>query len=293
MKSKGNIIIDHSSIPELVDIKLTDYCPYNCAFCYQDSTVRGKHAEHEEISYLIRELRNMEVIEVALGGGDPTLHPDFADILLEFHNYNIIANFTTKNLAWLRNPKEWVPIIKHSGGFAFSANKREEIEELSALIKLIPIRDIRRQYQITIQHVVGVDYSIKSILETAQNCNFTVTLLGYKTTGRGSDFKPKLKPDEAFEEVKKYLTKNRWLRLGIDTVLVQQWKKQLSKYVPDSLYTLEEGKFSMYIDAVAGTAGPSSFCDPKLMQPYNFSHYKLGHKGKTLTEIYQSFNEKD
>ena len=46
--------------------------------------------------------------------------------------------------------------------------------------------------------------------------------------------------------------------IGIDTLLAQN--TDLSGF-DERLYTLEEGKFSMYIDAVEGKVGPSSFAE--------------------------------
>lgn len=32
---EDNVVYEKSSLPELVDVKITDYCPYGCEFCYQ------------------------------------------------------------------------------------------------------------------------------------------------------------------------------------------------------------------------------------------------------------------
>ena len=54
-----------ATAPELVDIKITDYCPYECEFCYQDSTLKGKHASMESIKKIATELGKAQVLEVA------------------------------------------------------------------------------------------------------------------------------------------------------------------------------------------------------------------------------------
>ena len=36
--------------PELVDMKITDFCNMGCQFCYQSSTPNGKHGDYEYIS---------------------------------------------------------------------------------------------------------------------------------------------------------------------------------------------------------------------------------------------------
>src|SRR6185503_11282388 len=62
-----------SSAPELVDVKITDYCPFGCPFCYQGSTHQGLHADDEVLGALIRQLGELRVFEMAIGGGEPTL----------------------------------------------------------------------------------------------------------------------------------------------------------------------------------------------------------------------------
>ena len=83
--------------PELVDIKITDYCPIGCAYCYQDSTKEGGHGDWKFIESLAYSLKDMGVFEVALGGGEPTMHPDFVKILKKFRGYGIVPNFTTRS----------------------------------------------------------------------------------------------------------------------------------------------------------------------------------------------------
>ena len=66
---------DKASAPELVDLKITDFCPFNCEFCYMDSTLRGKHAPKQELDGVINQLSRMKVFEVALGGGGGQCDP--------------------------------------------------------------------------------------------------------------------------------------------------------------------------------------------------------------------------
>ena len=60
--------------PELVDIKITDYCPYGCTYCYQNSTLDGLHAKWEDLSAMVEKMKREHVFELAIGGGEPTLH---------------------------------------------------------------------------------------------------------------------------------------------------------------------------------------------------------------------------
>lgn len=99
-----------STYPELVDISITDYCESNCAYCYRGSTTKGAHALKRDIDDLLYVLYKWGVFEIAFGGGEPTTHPNFVEILKQCRAYNIVANFTTRNLDWIRN-MSWLSLI--------------------------------------------------------------------------------------------------------------------------------------------------------------------------------------
>src|SRR4029077_3448066 len=95
-----------ASLPELVDVKITDYCPHGCGFCYQSSTQKGKHACIGIIEKIFWELHRAQVFEVALGGGETTMHPEFVKILEIADGQGVTPNFTTFNMAWTQDEKK-------------------------------------------------------------------------------------------------------------------------------------------------------------------------------------------
>jgi len=249
-----------ASVPELVDVKITDYCPVGCKFCYQDSTASGKHAD--KMGDLTYAIGKMKVFEVAIGGGEPTLHPDFVKILSGFRAYGVVPNFTTKLLHWLRDPKIWTKVIEAVGAFAYSVDDGEDVDELAALLTHNGIP----KEKASVQYVMGSNYALEPVLEAAGRHRLRVTLLGYKTTGRGKDVKPT--DYNGWITVARRVQQRFYLTLGIDTALAAEYEAQLEKEgVPKLLFTTQEGKFSMYVDAVEMKCGPSSYCDPGLMRP--------------------------
>jgi len=82
-----------------VDIKITDYCPFGCPFCYQGSTVKGIHADFEELKKAIDFfVDKVGVFEVILGGGEPTLYPHIEDLLLYLlTEKKVNVGITTRN----------------------------------------------------------------------------------------------------------------------------------------------------------------------------------------------------
>lgn len=240
--------------PELVDIKITDYCPFGCAFCYMGSTTEGSHAEAKYLFDLLRRLSNMDVLEVALGGGEPTLHPHFVQILRRARECNIVPNFTTKNLGWLQGD-EAEEILDLCGSFAYSVGSVKEMEKF--------VEACKNTYQGTVHYVMGstpLD-EFEEILKMAQETYRKVTLLGYKTTGRGDQFKPH--DHKGWVDVVAKGMDDWMPSIGIDTVLASDYEEEIQATLgtPKWLYYTQEGWRSMYVDAVAQKAGPSSFCD--------------------------------
>lgn len=245
--------------PELVDLKITDYCPFDCPFCYQDSTKKGQHAHYyEQIYPVIRALSELKVFEVAIGGGEPTMHPEFDQILKECRWNNIVPNFTTKSLDWLKDRERCSSIMETAGAFAFSVISPDDVDKLAALVDKNDIEP----HQVSIQVVMGVHDRDKfeEIIRRANKSDLRVTLLGYKTNGRGADCVP-IAYDWWADVIKdnspKYFTP-----ICIDTALAEQYKDKLDELgIPEWSYHTKEGKFSMYIDAVTGSVAPSSYCD--------------------------------
>jgi radical SAM protein with 4Fe4S-binding SPASM domain len=58
-------------------VELTYRCNLDCFFCYNDLGLRGKPMSREQYFRLFADLREMEVMNLTLSGGEPLAHPDF------------------------------------------------------------------------------------------------------------------------------------------------------------------------------------------------------------------------
>jgi MoaA/NifB/PqqE/SkfB family radical SAM enzyme len=256
-----------ASAPELVDIKFTDFCPFSCDFCYQDSTLQGKHASMENIRYIVQKLKEAEVFEVAGGGGEITLHPNFAEIVKLFKDNGIVFNFTTRNYHFFKNT-EAHSILDNCGAIAFSINSVDDLKKVQAACMDVSHPKVNLhayQSSINLQYVMGTTNLevLKDILIESANKNLNITLLGYKTVGRGDSFIPENYDGwmDVLREVKKSLLKEgKYLQVSIDTALAAQYKEELEDMgVNLKTFHTTEGNFSLYIDAVNKTMGPSSY----------------------------------
>ena len=174
-----------SSLPELCDISITSFCTKGCAYCYQESSEQGSHADLAHILEVIDVLAEHHVFEVAIGGGDPVEHPEFEEIILYCQMRGVVPNFSTRSLKWMTEP-EAQEIVKNIGGFAFSVATGAQA---SAFVRVYKHREIKKG---TFQYVLGSSplEEFEAILRIAGEAKIPVTILGYKRVGRGVTFDP-------------------------------------------------------------------------------------------------------
>lgn len=255
-----------ASRPELVDIKLTDFCSFGCSFCYQGSTLQGKHASWENIEFIVSELSKAKVFEVAIGGGDPLEFPDFPRVLKMFHDAGVVPNFTTKFPAKVR--KIWPEISQYVGGFAYSAETPGQIRMASKVLHTVPTEKVNLHYVMGL----GDREHFEEYLRAADEVGYRVTLLGYKTTGRGKDVVPH-PYDWWIDSVNSLIREGTCPNLSIDTPLAEQYDGLMP--VSSKLYHTREGAFSAYIDAVNLTFGASSFEERETLVPFDSEWRKV------------------
>lgn len=249
--------VTRASAPELLDIKINDYCPFGCPACYQGSTTEGGHGKLEDIIYLADLAQQAGVFEVAMGGGEPTLHPHFLEILQAFSERGIVPNFTTRNPRFLRN--NWDKLLGVMGGFAVSVDHGRDVDHLGHLLEGLP----REEGQINLHVIMGLisEEDFVSVLQAAERWKMRVTLLGYKTNGRGSLFTP---ADHSWW-LKHTLQSN--VPVSIDTALaLKDQQLILDAGIDQVMFHTTEGHFSAYMDAVNMTLQPSSY-DDSVAQP--------------------------
>jgi organic radical activating enzyme len=259
--------------PMLIDFKISDYCPISCNYCYQGSTANGKHIERDNVRRILYDIKDAQVFEIALGGGEPTMCPEFLSIVEGLHYSGIKVNFTTKSMEWLENPIMVNRIMPLIGSFAFSVSNQYEIDRIVTILKYHNIG----LNKFTVQLIPGAcsTYAMESILKKCHQHDIRVTLLGFKETGRGMEYKTKY--SKSFDEsnwmnvIKKVNAEHKCPLIAIDTTLAARYEKELKESgIPEWLYHIQEGRYSAYIDGVQMKFGPSSYHLDKLI-PYESS----------------------
>lgn len=275
---------EKSSAPELVDVKITDFCGYGCKFCYQGSTKAGAHAPLPRIEAIFEHLASMGVFEVAIGGGEPAHHPEFDKIVRAAARAGLTLNFTAFGSDWTKNAP-LVDALFSEDGEATARGIGVSVHSARDLVKLDRIRDGLSaagvkpwRANLISQSVIGAT-PMKATMALAKQCmedGKPLLLLGYKTTGRGASFTPRMPADsdirdlllqaQSHIEQQRQVSSYDGFHLSVDTAFLDAYGHVLDDVgIPQALRSSPEGKFSMYIDAVENTCGPSSYCDPAMM----------------------------
>lgn len=98
--SKPITLLKH---PEFYDVKITDQCHGCCPYCYMDSQQFGRHFTNicGKIEDMFGSMDEENLpYQFAIGGGEPTSHPDFVELLQVCDNLGITPNYTTNGM-WI------------------------------------------------------------------------------------------------------------------------------------------------------------------------------------------------
>jgi hypothetical protein len=223
------------------------------------------HADFEAIKAIVDKVPYSFKMEFAIGGGEPTAHPDFAKIVKALGGSNI-ANFTTKSTAWMKDEEKLSAVKEFVSGVAYSPDTVEEA--ISFILKHDKYVGNKVMPYLHIIPEIWSMENLELLREAVEELNkwncpqrssnpasVSITMLGYKTTGRGgSRAVPKMVG--LIDYIKKY----RKTKVGVDTKIVNDYSDELAKAnIDNRLFTTAEGEFSMYIDAVKELAYKSSY----------------------------------
>jgi MoaA/NifB/PqqE/SkfB family radical SAM enzyme len=258
---------EKSEVPELVDVKITDHCEEGCSYCYQGSSPNGKHAEAGQVRHIAMALGDLKTFEVAIGGGEPTSHPRFIDILRDFKSYGVKPNFSTRNVDWL--VENYDKIKGTVGAVGLSVDGPDGLGD-----KLSKLRDGEGHILIpvTVHLAVGVcsEEDLKKTLEVCKEFGVTLLLLGWKNVNRGEsgpkypDIDLKKVLDQFKGEERTFPSGESYVpwegpHIAFDTVLAQEMEEWLEENSNRWCFSVREGAHSMYIDCVSSKMGRSSY----------------------------------
>ena len=162
--------------PENADIKITDYCDAGCAYCHENSTIKGVHGDLRRIEKTLDSLH--AGTEMAVGGGNALAHPDLIWFLEKLKSNGVLANITI-NQKHLRPYKDLIcklvaENLVHGIGISLvDSSNKDDFDFIDTLGNNVVI------------HVIAgvLDEKDFEVLNGRK-----ILILGYKNLRRGSSF---------------------------------------------------------------------------------------------------------
>ncbi len=200
-----------------------------------------------------------ENTEIAIGGGNPLEHPRLEEFLIKCRKLDLIPNITV-NQKHLIRPEYRKRLERMTEenlifGLGVSVNSQPHKDLLKILEK----------FPNAVIHTINGITDDEVFTELAHH-NLKILILGYKNFGRGVPYKK--------NNLIELYNNQEWLHDSLPEIIEQKWfdvvsfdnlaieqlevKKLMSADEWDSFYMGDDGKFTMYIDAVTRTAAKSS-----------------------------------
>ena len=231
--------------PESIDLKITNRCFMGCPMCHENSTPDGVHGDILNLPFIDT---MFPYSEVAIGGGNPLLHPDLVPFLEKLKERKLIANMTVNQIDFMENVDLLKNLVDNKLIYGLGVSL---VRPESAFIKAL------KQFPNAVVHVINGIVTVDQLKKLSNN-DFKILILGYKEFRRGKDLYGK--DGNHIENLKSQLydklpeiVNDGWFNcVSFDNLAIKQLdpKRFMSDDEYDEFYMGDDGSFTMYVDAV-------------------------------------------
>ncbi|MBN2535471.1 MAG: radical SAM protein [Spirochaetales bacterium] len=194
------------SAPTLADFQITNRCFLNCSHCYASSSPDGKHASMDDIDLVLSGISEYGVCQIAIGGGEPLLHPHIEEVLRLCHEKGIVPNLSTNGMHLTE--KMLLILKKYCGAIAISLENTGEKLAMWRRVGFDHVKEtILKLKSFSIPTVVQVTLSADNVHDLDDIVAFCldsphlygVIFLAFKPAGRGKGFSSPLSTLDAIQ----------------------------------------------------------------------------------------------
>lgn len=257
---------------ENVDCKITDRCDGGCQFCYEGCTPSGEHGDILNDTFF-NSLHSFT--ELAINGNDLS-HPHLVAFLSRLKEKKVIANLTVNQIHFERHYNFIKELLDKKLIWGLGISLREPTDVFINLVKTIPNAVIH-----TINGILT-----ENDLDRLANHDLKILILGYKTTGRGLEYRSNnlgelMKNTTYLGIMLPTIAKEGWFKnLSFDNLAIKQLdvKRLMSEEEWERFYMGDDGTFTFYIDLVSQTFSKNSVIAKAKSIPIN---------GMTIDEMFE------
>lgn len=237
------------------DMNISLRCENGCAFCYEGCTRDGKQADiikylNDKNSFLYS---LHEGTELALNGNEP-LHPDLFELLKFCKERNIFANLTVNENTLIKHKAQLVEWLEERYIHGIGVSPTNYSDEMLEFMQTHPTA--------VVHTIAGI--TTKAQYEKMMDKDIKILILGYKTFGKGVDFKEKHMQSinnnilELKENVRDFV--NHFKVVSFDNLAIEQLdpKSFLTEKEWNTFYRGDDGHHTLYIDLVNETFAKNS-----------------------------------
>lgn len=232
-----------AAFPECMDVKITNQCDLNCAYCHEDSRNDGLHGDILNPAF-VDSLKPFT--EIAIGGGNPLAHPDLLPFLNKLKQRKIIANITVnqrhfmqeKHAALIGNMIAY-DLVKGIGVSLSDSSDKEFIARLQATPNAV-------------LHTINGILTKEDIINLSGH-NLKMLILGYKMFRKGVLYhNPTIDANKQvlYELLPKMIP--NFKVISFDNLAINQLevRRMFSDKAWERFYMGDDGNYTMYIDLV-------------------------------------------
>lgn len=234
---------------ESIDLKITNKCYGNgnglCAMCHECSSPEGKHGDVLNLPFLDTLL---PYTEIAIGGGNPLLHPDLIQFLKVLKTRKLIANMTVNQWTFMKSFDYLKNLVDEKLIYGVGVSLTDANDKF--------IEDVKEFPNVVI-HVINGIISREHMQKLANN-GLKILILGYKEFGRGNEFyadsgdEINILKREMYDALPDIINDGWFKCVSFDNLAIKQLdpKRLMSEDEFSEFFMGSDGEYTMYVDAV-------------------------------------------